>query len=53
MLVRSSEPVLSNLETCHGDQIQTRFLMGELVKYIHNFYDSYTDIGGDAERSNL
>jgi putative protein-disulfide isomerase len=47
-----SEPVLRRLETIYGDKINIKFIMGGLVKDIREFYDSFNDIGGDAEHSN-
>lgn len=47
-----SEPVLRKLETHYGDQLRIGFVMGGLVKDIHDFYDSHNGIGGDAEQSN-
>ena len=48
-----SEPVLRKLETRYGDQVEISFVMGGLVKDITSFYDSYNDIGGDPDRSNV
>lgn len=47
-----SEPVLRKLETCYGDAVHIRYVMGGLVEDIRAFYDRANDIGGDAERSN-
>ncbi|MHB8133119.1 MAG: DsbA family protein [Anaerolineaceae bacterium] len=47
-----SEPVLRKLETHYGDQLRIGYVMGGLVKDIRDFYDSFNDIGGDAEHSN-
>lgn len=47
-----SEPVLRKLETRFKDQLKVKFVMGGLVKDIGDFYDSFNDIGGDAETSN-
>lgn len=47
-----SEPFLRKLEARYGEQIKVSFIMGGLVKDIRDFYDSYNDIGGDAEGSN-
>jgi putative protein-disulfide isomerase len=47
-----SEPILRKLETRYGDQLKIKFVMGGLVRDIREFYDSFNDIGGDAERSN-
>lgn len=47
-----SEPLLRKLETRYKDQLKVKFIMGGLVPDIRNFYDSYNDIGGDAEGSN-
>lgn len=48
-----SEPVLRTLETRFGDQMKISYIMGGLVKDITAYYDSYNDIGGDPERSNI
>jgi putative protein-disulfide isomerase len=48
-----SEPVLRKLETRFGEQIKISYIMGGLVKDITSFYDSYNDIGGDPDRSNM
>ena len=48
-----SEPLLRKLESRYGDQLKVKYVMGGLVKDIRGFYDSYNDIGGDAEHSNV
>lgn len=47
-----SEPILRKLEAWYGDRVAVKYIMGGLVKDIREFYDSYNDIGRDAERSN-
>lgn len=47
-----SEPLLRKLETRYGDNLKVKFIMGGLVEDIREFYDSFNDIGGDAENSN-
>lgn len=47
-----SEPLLRKLETRFGSHLKVKFIMGGLVKDIRDFYDSFNDIGGDAEHSN-
>lgn len=48
-----SEPLLRKLETRYKDQLLVKFIMGGLVKDIGDFYDSFNDIGGDAQNSNI
>jgi len=48
-----SEPVLRKLETRFGEQVKISYIMGGLVQDITAFYDSYNDIGGDPDRSNM
>ncbi len=48
-----SEPVLRKLETRFGEQVKISYIMGGLVQDIMSFYDSYNDIGGDPDRSNI
>jgi len=48
-----SEPVLRTLETRFGNQLKISYIMGGLVKDITSFYDSYNDIGGDPDHSNI
>jgi putative protein-disulfide isomerase len=47
-----SEPLLRKLETRFQGQVTIKYIMGGLVRDITEFYDSYNDIGGDAEGSN-
>ena len=47
-----SEPIMRKLETYYGDQIQNEFIMGGLVPDIREFFDSYNNIGGNANESN-
>ncbi len=48
-----SEPVLRKLETMFGEQVKISYIMAGLVQDITSFYDSYNDIGGDPDRSNI
>jgi len=48
-----SEPVLRKLETRFNEQVKISYIMGGLVQDITSFYDSYNDIGGDPDRSNI
>jgi putative protein-disulfide isomerase len=48
-----SEPVLRKLETRFNEQVKISYIMGGLVKDITSFYDSYNDIGGDPDQSNI
>jgi len=47
-----SEPLLRKLETVYGDKLKVKFVMGGLVEDIREFYDSFNNIGGNAEKSN-
>ncbi len=47
-----SEPLLKELKVKYKDQLEVKYIMGGLVKDINQFYDSFNDIGGDADNSN-
>lgn len=47
-----SEPLLKELKVKYKDQVEVKYIMGGLVKDINQFYDSFNDIGGDADNSN-
>ena len=47
-----SEPLLKELKVKYKDQVKVKYIMGGLVKDINQFYDSFNDIGGDANNSN-
>lgn len=47
-----SEPLLKKLKVRYKDQLSVKYIMGGLVKDINDFYDSFNDIGNDANNSN-
>ncbi len=41
-----SEPIFRKIEQVYGEQVDINYVMGGLVKDIHDFYDSANNIGG-------